>query len=267
MREDGVWLAWRERLLQWAVVVVGSLIAALAARWGVDVPPLPIPIRLEVQPSEGSPAAPPVSPPAVPPDTRKPDPTKAVGRLLVGTSGCSCTVIGDRRSDGTHLVASAAHCVSAIGDTGRVVLGSVRFGVRVVAMDKSADIAWLVSDGSEGVVPFAVMAGRSPGAGTRIWHQGFGVDVPGNREEGSIVFDGETPDGQLRMMLSVSSGDSGGGIFRVDTGEWVSCVCCTRSPGNLAGVFGCSVERARRIMPTSPSSEFVDWKPLPVPVK
>jgi hypothetical protein len=53
---------------------------------------------------------------------------------------------------------------------------------------------------------------------------GYGVDKPGNKETGHMV-SGPDGNGQLRMNLSVSSGDSGSGTIRADTGELVAVVC------------------------------------------
>ena len=49
---------------------------------------------------------------------------------------------------------------------------------------------------------------------------------------------GPDSNGQLQFRLSVSSGDSGSGIFRADTGEVVGVVCCTSGLGVNAAMWG-----------------------------
>lgn len=134
----------------------------------------------------------------------------------------------------------------------------------VVNFNRGADWSWMVTDGNNTVLPHALIAERSPAVGTPIWHAGFGVDVPGNREDGAIL---AAPDGngQLRMRLSVSSGDSGGGIVIDADGRVVSCVCCTTRRGALADVWGSSPEAFR-----AGQRDTVDvdhWHPLDVPVR
>lgn len=122
----------------------------------------------------------------------------------------------------------------------------------------------MVTDGNNTVLPHALAAEKSPPVGTRIWHAGYGVDVPGNREDGSVT---GAPDGngQLRFRLSVSSGDSGGGIVIDDSGRVVSSVCCTTNRGTVADVWGCSPERFR-----AGQRDTVDldhWHPIDVPLR
>jgi hypothetical protein len=92
---------------------------------------------------------------------------------------------------------------------------------------------------------------------------GYGIDRPGNREDGRVT-GAETPDGQLQMELSVSSGDSGGGIFRSDTNELVAVVCCTTDRGRKTLMYGGSAERAGRMRPVSQMDE--EWEPLAIPI-
>ncbi len=75
---------------------------------------------------------------------------------------------------------------------------------------------------------------------------GYGYHLPGNREEGTIVGTVDSND-QLRMRLSVSSGDSGGGVFSEETGELVACVCCTSGIGKVADVWGGSSIAAMKL--------------------
>ena len=82
-------------------------------------------------------------------------------------------------------------------------------------------------------------------------------------EDGRIT-GAETSDGQLQMELSVSSGDSGGGIFRADTNELVSVVCCTTERGRKTLMFGGSTEQAAKLRPASKTDDA--WEPIAIPV-
>lgn len=198
------------------------------------------------------------------PETR-PEPMKAVGRVRFGNAGCSATVIGPRRADGRWDVLTAAHCVSGAGQRGSLTLRDGRtVGLRVVSVHATPDVAWCVTDDPVPDLPYAVIARSDPEPGTPVWHAGFGTDQPGNREEG-IVAERPNAQGQLRMLLSVSSGDSGGGIFRGDSDELISVVCCTAGPGRKASVWGASVEVIRRTRPLAEGGP--QWEPLPVPLR
>lgn len=174
-------------------------------------------------------------PAPTPPPAERPDPVGATGRLRFGSAGCTATIIGPRRADGRWDVLTAAHCTGAVGSTGTLRLSDGRsLSVTVTARDTQADLAWLVTEKVEGALPHAVLARTAAPEGTAVWHQGFGVDRPGNRESGRILATA-SPRGQLALRLSVSSGDSGSGIFREDTGELVAVVCCTSGSTTYAG--------------------------------
>jgi len=199
------------------------------------------------------------------PDTTKPNPTQALGKIRFGNAGCTATVVGPRRSDGKWDVLTASHCVSGVGQKGTLTLKDGRtFGIKVITHDKTPDIAWCVTDDAVADLPFALLAEKNPEVGTAVWHMGYGIDKPGNREEGSITAD-ENGDGQLRMTLSVSSGDSGGGIFRVDTSELVAVVCCTSGMAQKVSMWGGSTESARKARP-KPTSIDETWTPVPIPL-
>jgi hypothetical protein len=181
----------------------------------------------------------PPKPDPKPPEGGKLDPVNALGRIRFGNAGCTATVIGPRRPDGRWDVLTAAHCVSGVGARGTLTLKDNRsFGIRVVAFHKTPDVAW---------------------------HMGFGVDKPGNREDGTVA-ERENGQGQLRMVLSVSSGDSGGGIFRADTNELVSVVCCTSGMARKVSMWGCSAEVARRTRPKPADDADEAWVPVPIPI-
>jgi len=138
-------------------------------------------------------------------------------------------------------------------------------GLRVVAHHRTPDVAWCVTDEEIADLPYALIAAKNPEPGTPIWHMGYGVDRPGNREDG-VIAEGENAQGQLRMILSVSSGDSGGGIFRADTNELVSVVCCTSGMGRRVSMWGCSAEVAQKTRPKATDDEE-GWVPVPIPLR
>jgi hypothetical protein len=200
------------------------------------LPPIPIPV----------PPTPTPPTPAPPKDGEKANPAKALGRLRVGSAGCTATVIGPRRPDGRWDILTASHCLDS-ARTGTVTMqdGKV-YRVTKTAQDAKADICWLVTDDVIETLPFALLAKETPKADVAVWHSGYGVDRPGNREEGTVLgVDGL----QLRINLNVSSGDSGGGIFRTDTGELVACVCCTRSRAAKTTMWGGHSVRALEMRP------------------
>ncbi len=208
----------------------------------------------------------PPKPDPKPPGGGKLDPVNALGRIRFGNAGCTATVIGPRRADGRWDVLTAAHCVSGVGQKGTLTLKDGRsLTLRVVAHHKTPDVAWCVTEEEVADLPYALIAARNPEPGTAIWHMGYGVDRPGNREEGTIA-ERENGQGQLRMSLSVSSGDSGGGIFRADTNELISVVCCTSGMGRKVSMWGCSAEVAQQTRPKAADAEEV-WVPVPIPLR
>ncbi len=216
-----------------------------------------------------TPKDPPVTPPAPKP---KPDPVNALGRIQFGNAGCTATVVWPRRSDGRWDLLTAEHCVDAvpIGARGQMQLrnSNSRIGVVLVSRESKSDIAWLVTDSADlADLPFAILADKTPAPGTKIWHAGYGVHIPGNREDGEIL---QLPnsDNQVQYALSVSSGDSGGGIFNNETGELLSPVCCTTQKNVKARVWGGSPERATQLRP-KPRAETDDvdnwFRPTAIP--
>lgn len=205
-------------------------------------------------------------PPA--PDTTPPKANvePAIGKLRFGNAGCTATVIGPRRNDGKWDILTAAHCTGGVGSRGTFTLKDGRtLDVTVAARNTSSDLTWLVTDSAVDDLPFANLAAKNPTAGTAIWHMGYGVDRPGNREDGQIL-GGETSDGQLQMELNVSSGDSGGGIFRSDTNELISVVCCTQARGRKTTMYGGSAVQAARLRPITKTDSDV-WQPLEIPLR
>lgn len=208
---------------------------------------------------------PPSPMPPPPPPTPKPteaDPVAATARIVFGTAGCTATVIYPRRPDGRWDVLTAAHCTRDLARGTMILKDGRRIAVSSVRRDAAADTNWLVTDDPVDSLPYAILADQLPAAGVAVWHNGYGVDRPANREDG--VCDGVANGGQLRFTLSVSSGDSGGGIFRVDNGQLVACVCCTSGMGRKVAMYGGSCEAAKRTRPTTAAE--VEWSPVPIPL-
>lgn len=224
------------------------------------------------------PAPPEINPRPTPPETNprpkppegtepKPNPAKALGRITFGNSGCTATPIWPRRPDGRWDIITAAHCMAGVGSRGVFYTQDGRkIPVRVTVHERSSDLAWLVTEEPVDHLEYAVLARSMPPAGTKVWHAGYGVDKPGNREEGTLV----SPDAgnnQATYLISVSSGDSGGGIFRDDTGEWLGAVCCTRAKGVRATVWAGHALRAAALRPrnTDDHTESADDKEYQMP--
>jgi len=221
---------------------------------------------LDVEIAAGPAAPPPPNPPG------KANPAEAIGRLKTGPdaqgkyAGCTATVVHPRRPDGRWDVLTAAHCTGPPGSRGTFTLTDGRaFAVVVTARDPNTDLAWLRTEEGPADLPSAVLAKAVPPAGTPVWHRGFGVDRPGNREDGQVVGP-ETSWGQLPMELNVSSGDSGGGIFHATTDELVAAVCCTTEKGRKVTMLGGSCVQAWKLRPTTASPSEAEWAPLPIPL-
>lgn len=226
-------------------------------------------------PPEPSPPGPGPTPPPGPGHGRL-DPPNALGQIRFGSAGCTATVIGPRRPDGRWDVLTAAHCIRNNGSKGVLTLRgtSTQIPITAISHHPGPDICWCVTDGPHEDLPYANLAKVNPPPGTKIWHMGYGVDRPGNREDGEVAT-GENTDGQIRMVLSVSSGDSGGGIFRSDTNEVISTVCCTSGMARRVSMWGGSAERCTFLRPNPASQEdieeapdlIVGWSPLPIPIR
>lgn len=244
-------------LKPFAAAVLGGALVFLAVRGCAPVPPAPPP------PVPKQPEPKPPEPPK--PDVPKPDTPQAIARIQFGNAGCTTTIIGPRREDGRYWCLTAAHCVKSVGQRGTMrLLDGRTTGVQVVALDRTSDACWLVTDTNSEVFPFAYLAERSAQPGEAVWHAGYGVDRPGNREDGVVE---ALPDqnGQCRYRLSVSSGDSGGGICLNDKGEVLSPVCCTSRLSGVGSVWGASPESCRRLRPTVMVLD--DWTPVEMPVR
>lgn len=209
-----------------------------------------------------------------PPQTPTPPGPKAnveasIVKLRFGASGCTATIMGPRRVDGRWDVLTAAHCTGPVGTKGKVTLLDGReFNVTVLVRNTTADISWMVADLNEALTGYAMLAKENPPIATPIWHKGYGVDKPGNKEEG-VVASVQDSNGQIKMTLSVSSGDSGSGIFRTDTNEVVAVVCCTSAMARRGAMWGGCAVKAVQLRPAGTTSEpaFDEEYPLPIPIR
>lgn len=256
---------WQEKLRK-ALVLIGTIIAALTGTTTVSMqgcrqPPLAPPTTT---PST-SPTTP-IAPPGPDVPANKIDPVNAVVQIQFGNAGCSATVVGPQLPDGRWQLVSAAHCF-----TGQPREGTARFRdgrtLRIVLqkMEERTDVAWCVTELPTANVPHTMLAEKMPVAGDKVYHCGYGVHVPGNREEGTVV----SPDsggGQTQYRLSVSSGDSGGGIALTAEGHVLSPVCCTTGKGRMADVWGASVDACKRTRPR-PVPVHDEWTPIDIPIR
>jgi len=188
----------------------------------------------------------------------------AIGRIQFGNAGCTATIIGPVASDDRTLdILTAAHCVK-VGAVGKMTLKDGRvLSVKCVARDANSDAAWLVAENPGGNVPYLLLADGNPQDGEVVWHQGYGIDRPGNRESG--LFKGAASGGQqVRFRLSVSPGDSGGGIILDSDSRVISPVCCTTKLAATGDVFGASPEYVARLRPKRGASD--EEPPLFYPV-
>lgn len=245
----------RQRIIEALLLAAMAIAAAIGAWLGVPTPP------------PGPPVQPPPTEPPTPPSPPEPapDPLASIMRTSSGNVGCSATLIGPKRPDGRLWVLTAAHCVNGNNQrwTGRLRDGRT-IGFVIVNFNRQSDYAWGVTDSSNVDYPFALAATQTPPVGTKLWHAGFGVDVPGNREDGTLLA-GPDGNGQIRFRMSVSSGDSGGGVVIDQDGKIVSTVCCTTRRGAIADVWGASPEAFRQGQ--RDTVDLWDWNPLEIPIR
>lgn len=249
----------RERIRDTIRLLLIAGLAAIGARLGIPPGILFPPVNPPTIPESPTPPTPPVPP------APSPDPIAAIGRITFGNAGCTATVTHPKRADGRYNVLTAAHCVRSVGQRGSMRLrdGTI-FAVIVQGIDKEADCCWLVTELPLSNLPYALVADTLPPSGTRIFHSGFGFDKPGNREDGTFIK--EMRNGQVQMSLSVSSGDSGGGICLDADGRILSCVCCTEGIARKTNVYGASPDRINRLLRSVSAFDVGDWEPLPIPV-
>lgn len=238
----------------WRSILVALLTAALTLLGGTAV--------TQVGGCWRGPHIPPPDIDTPPPDAR-PDAIQAIGKLVLRSAYCSGTVVGPRRSDGRWLIVSAAHCASRVGeDAVFVQRDGISRKVTCIALDRRPDVSVWSTDTGQGAMPYALIADRTPAAGTDIWHAGYGRDKPGNVERGKVL-DGPNNSGQVHYHLSVSPGDSGGGIMIDSSGYLLSPVCCTTRLDGPGEVWGGSPESVRRMIATP--TDYIDLPPVEMP--
>jgi len=245
-----------------------AILLAVVQHWfgpSVVLPPLPVPPGDKIEQTPPAPPKPSVQ--------TQFDPSNAIHKVIMQRGYCSGTIVAHSESsvlrpDKRLWVVSAAHCFGEVGNKvqhqlrdGRTLVGTV------CAIDRGADCALVITDPiteSFGVVPYTTVASiGSYSVGNPVWHQGFGVHIPGNKEIGKIA-DLTNQRGQVRYRLSVSQGDSGGGIIHDATGRLLSPVCCTTQLNAMGDVWGAAPERILRMMATP--TDYVDVQPIEMPV-
>jgi len=162
---------------------------------------------------------------------------------------CSGTIIGPVEQDDKYVdILTAAHCVK-VGQTCRVILKDGRtLAAKCVSRDAGPDVAWLRAERPDGSIPYLLMCDVPPPPGSAVWHQGYGIDKPDNKEEGTVTAIA-TSRQQVQYRLSVSPGDSGGGIILTADGKVISPVCCTTRLGGMGDVWGGTPAAAAAIRP------------------
>lgn len=193
---------------------------------------------------------------------------EAIGRITFGNSGCTASIMGPMSPGDDKIdILTAAHCVQ-VGQVGKMKLKDGRtLTVRCVTRDAAADCAWLIADRPAGDVPFLLLADSLPPEEATVWHQGYGIDRPGNRESGEYMGT-DALRRQCRFTLSVSPGDSGGAIVVDQSSRVLSPVCCTTRLSGRGTVWGASPQACAAIRPNrkTPSNSAAEVNPvLPLP--
>lgn len=239
--------------ITWALIVISAIVVGVIRGQPIVIPLPPIKDQ------------PPITDQPPQPPSVAPDPLNAIVRISRTGVGCSATLVYPRRADGRYWVLSAAHCTDRIGEkwTARFRDGRTT-GLTVVNRNAAADYSWMVTDVDTQIFPSAILRENDPPVGTKIWHAGYGVHIPGNREDGEVT-GAVNSDGQIKFALSVSSGDSGGGIMMDADGHLISAVCCTSGMARKASVWGTSPVAARKgqVM----MADLDEWAPIPIPLR
>lgn len=251
----------RDHWIQVIAGIASAIIAAVLARYGIPVPPMPAaPPSAQVQPD-----VPPAPLPKAP-EEQAADPLGARVKLVCGNAGCTGAVVGPRLKDGRYYVLTAAHCVSQAGQQcrGRMPSGE-ELALTVQAIDRKADCAWMITQPTPHPIPYIRLSTTVPPVGTRIWVAGYGVGFNGQQRFGHVT-GGITREGQLQFSVAVDHGDSGGPVVNDATGELVSVVCCTSALGREGNVYGAGPQAIAAARPMALTSEPA-WVPLPLPVR
>lgn len=240
----------RKKLLEGFLLALATAVLALLGNRQLPAPTPPDP-----------PTAPAPTPPTAPTPTS--DPLKAIGKLVMFGGSCSATVVTAPDGQGQQLLLSAAHCVKSVGETCQYFTRSGQMvACRVKSINRGPDISILETEMLRSPLPFLLVAATSPPAGAPVMHAGFGVHVPGNVERGRVL-QSDTGNGQIMFELSVSPGDSGGGICLDGQGRVISAVCCTTRIAAVGQVYGGRPEEIQRMM-LLPAA-YIDVKPMAMP--
>lgn len=240
---------WKDTLKGFLLALATALLALVGNR---QLPP-PTP------PNPLTPSTP--TPPVVQAPTQ--DPLAAIGKLVMSGGSCSATVVSAPDSQGQQLLLSASHCVKSIGESCQFFTRSGQMlECRVKSINRGPDISILETESLRSPLPYLLIAASSPPAGSPVMHCGFGIDKPGNVERGKVL-QSDTGGGQVMFELSVSPGDSGGGICLDGQGRVISPVCCTTRLAAIGQVFGGRPEEIRRMMELP--AAFIDVKPMTMP--
>ena len=255
------------KIRQWLTLVMAILAAisgTTVARFQCAAP---------ISPPTSSPISPPSNPSpggkGEPNPTEKnsePDTNAAIGKIQLGNFGCTATIIGKRRADGRHNILTAHHCTAGAPREGAMNLpDGTTFRITFISSDPRSDHAWFATTLPGDPLPYALLADAIPVAGDKVYHKGFGVDRPGNVERGTVT-NGDNGAGQTQFRISVSSGDSGGGIALNASGRVLSPVCCTTAKGQIADVWGATCVECKKTMPAI-SPAFDEWTPIDIPIR
>jgi len=192
------------------------------------------------------------------------NPLDALGRLQMEGGYCSATPISPIGKDGKQVLLTAAHCVKRVGEqvqfigrNGRLVRCSV------MSINKTADACLLMTEVLQEPLPYLLVATETPAVGSPVFHAGFGIDNPGNVEKGRVLQQ-DAGNGQVMFELSVSPGDSGGGVCVDGSGKLISPVCCTTHLAARGQVFGAGPEVVRE-MQKAPAA-FISLPPVDMPM-
>ncbi len=258
-------LTWVQKARQWLTLIL-ALLGALSGGTAVVMHGRSAGAPQAQCPPSCSPPAPMPEAPAQPQAKLTFDPVNAVVRIQFGNAGCSGTFVGPILPDGRLQLLTASHCLKGQPKNGVAVF---RDGttVRIVQQGnwEGPDVGWCVTELPVAKSYYTMLADAMPSVGDKVYHCGFGVDVPGNRENGVVVRP-DNGEGQTQYQISVSSGDSGGGIALNEKGHILSPVCCTTAKGQRAQVWGATVEQCRKLRPL-PSPVLEEWTPIDIPMK
>lgn len=202
-------------------------------------------------------------PPTATPPQPASDPRSAIGKVSMSGGYCSATVVNGQNADGSYTLVCASHCFKQVGEECSFTLRDGRtVKATCIALDRTPDISILRTAPVSTTLPFIRVATKTPDVGSKVLQAGFGIDQPGNTEYGTVV-NGPNSDGQVEYHLSVSPGDSGGGICLDSAGELLSPVCCTTNLGAPGSVWGGSPEQVNRMLKNP--TEFMGVPPIHMP--